>query len=58
LQVNSKFTACGTILVDIDPLTLVEKTDLRCFGEIYGKKLARYVKIFLRLGEFEGVSHS
>jgi len=39
----------GTILVDIAPLTLVEKTDLRCFGEIYGEKLARYVKIFLRL---------
>ena len=29
----------GTILVDIDPLDLITRITLRCFGEIYQEKL-------------------
>ena len=49
---------CGTIMVDIDPLTLIKTTDLRCFGEVYQDKLVRFLKTFLYLGEFEGASPS
>jgi len=45
-------------MVDIDPLTLVKQTPLRCFGEVYGDKLVRFLKIFLQVGEFEGASPS
>ena len=27
----------------IDPLALVEQTDLRCFGEVYRDKLVRFL---------------
>ena len=39
-------------MVDTDPLSLVnlvEMTPLRCFGEIYQEKLARFLKIFLNV---------
>jgi hypothetical protein len=58
-MVSSSFeNPCGTIMVDIDPLTLVEQTSLRCFGEVYRDKLIRFLKTFLQLGEFEGASPS
>ena len=34
-------------MVDIDPLTLVDQTFLRRFGEVGKDKLLRYLKIFL-----------
>jgi len=34
-------------MVDIDPLALVEKISLRCFGEVYQERLVRYLKVFL-----------
>lgn len=34
-------------MVDIDPLALVEQISLKCFGEAYQDKLARFLKIFL-----------
>jgi len=57
-KVNVNVVVSGTIMVDIDPLTLIKTTDLRCFGEVYQDKLVRFLKTFLYLGEFEGVSPS
>ena len=55
LLVKEKGVGFGTILVHIDPLTLVKKTPLRCFGEEHQEKLHYYLKTFLDLeGEFEG----
>jgi hypothetical protein len=51
---NNYLNDPGSIMVHIDPLALVEQTPLRCFGEEYQDKLARFLKIFLLLGEFEG----
>jgi hypothetical protein len=39
----------GTIMVDIDPLTLVEQTPLRCFGEEHQERLPRFLKTFLNI---------
>jgi len=43
------FKNVGTIMVDIDPLTLIKTTYLRCFGEVYQDKLVRFLKTFLDL---------
>ncbi len=45
-------------MVHINPLNLIKTTYLRCFGEVYQEKLVRFLKTFLYLGEFEGVSPS
>ncbi len=34
-------------MVDIDPLTLVEQTPLRCFGEVCQEKLFNTLRVFL-----------
>ncbi len=34
-------------MVDIRPLELGEQTPLRCFGEEYQDRLARFLKVFL-----------
>jgi len=47
MQIMRYIDLNGTILVDIDPLTLVGKTPLRCFGEVHQEKLAWFLKIFL-----------
>jgi len=44
---NKVFKKTGIILVDIDPLELVQGIRLKCFGEIYQERLYRYLKIFL-----------
>jgi hypothetical protein len=48
MYINCPKNQCfGSILEHIDPPSLVEKTPLRCFGEVYQEKLARYLRIFL-----------
>jgi len=42
-------------MVDIDPLTLIKTTYLRCFGEVYQDKLVRFLKTFLDLGGVRGL---
>ena len=51
-----KIILSGSILEHIDPPGLVEKTPLRCFGEVYQEKLTRYLRIFLKIEAVKDLS--
>jgi hypothetical protein len=44
-----KFFDCGTILVKTDPLEIVKKAKLRCFGDKIQKRLEYFLTVYFYL---------